>query len=382
MQLSKLYINFIDSEKTSGILLLIFTALSLAISNSFLSNSYINSWHTIVANKPIYFWINDVLMTLFFLMVGLEIEREVYIGELSNLKKASLPIMAAIGGMVIPAIIHGYLNSNTIYQSGFAIPMATDIAFSLAILSLLGNKVPLSLKIFLTALAIIDDLGAIVIIATCYSNNLNQYYLLFTVAIFVMLLILNKLKVYVLWPYLLLGSAMWYCIFKAGIHPTITGVLVAFSIPFQQGQQGSISYKLQHFLHKPVAFVVMPLFALANTAIILPHANFAALINLNTVGIALGLIIGKPLGIFMFSMLGVYLKIASLPKGVSKINLWFVGCLAGIGFTMSIFISLLAFNNESLIIQSKIAIIAGSLLSGIIGYIGLIKSVSHNNTKL
>ena len=375
MKLSKLYSNFLKSETNAGIILLGCTIISILISNTALGNSYIALWHHTLFSQPFEFWINDVLMTLFFLMVGLEIEREIYIGELSNLKKASLPVVAAIGGMLIPALIHFLFNYGTNYQNGYAIPMATDIAFSLAILSLLGNKVPLSIKIFLTALAIIDDLGAIIVIATCYSNHLNLISLLFALGVFGIMLVLNRFKVYSLWPYLVLGIIMWICVYQSGIHPTITGVLVAFAIPFQDGKDHSISYKLQDFLHHPVAFIILPLFALVNTAILLPSSIFSDLMETNTMGIILGLFIGKPLGIFLFSMLGIGLKICSLPKDVSKLNLWFIGCLAGIGFTMSIFISLLAFHSEVIIIQSKIAIIIGSLLSGIIGFIGLNKTL-------
>ena len=375
MKFSKLYTEFLQSEKIAGVILLGYTLLSIILSNTSFSSTYIHLWHGTLFSHPIEFWVNDVLMTFFFLMVGLEIEREIYIGELSNIKKASLPIIAAIGGMLIPAAIHFTFNHHSDYQNGYAIPMATDIAFSLAILSLLGNTVPLSIKIFLTALAIIDDLGSIIVIATCYSNNINQISLLIALGIFAVMLVLNRFKIFSLWPYLLLGIIMWIFVYQSGIHPTITGILVAFAIPFQRGEENSISYKLQHFLHHPIAFIVLPLFALANTAILLPSSVFIDLINTNSIGIVLGLLIGKPLGIFLFSMLGIGLKICSLPKDVSKINLWFVGCLAGIGFTMSIFISLLAFNADGIITQSKIAIIIGSLLSGVIGFIGLKKTL-------
>ncbi len=375
MKFSKLYTEFLQSEKIAGIILLICTALSITLSNTTFGNYYLHFWHSNLFSHSVEFWVNDVLMTFFFLMVGLEIEREIYIGEISTIKKASLPIIAAIGGMIVPAIIHFTFNHHTDYQNGYAIPMATDIAFSLAILALLGNKVPLSIKIFLTALAIIDDLGAIIVIATCYSNNIEQLSLLIAIGIFGVMLVLNRFKVYTLWPYLLLGSIMWIFVYQSGIHPTITGVLVAFAIPFQSGEENSISFKLQHFLHKPVAFIVLPLFALANTAILLPPSVFSTMLNSNFEGIVLGLLLGKPLGIFLFSMLGIGLKICSFPNNISKLNLWFIGCLAGIGFTMSIFISLLAFNDDAIISQSKIAIIIGSLLSGIIGYIGLNKTL-------
>jgi NhaA family Na+:H+ antiporter len=310
-------------------------------------------------------------MTIFFLLVGLEIEREIYIGELSNLKKSMLPIIAAIGGMIVPALIHFAFNSGTSTQNGFGIPMATDIAFSLAILSLLGNRVPASLKIFLTALAIIDDLGAITVIALFYSTNFSFLNFAIAIALFIVMLILNRLKIYSVWIYLLIGMVMWFFMYRSGIHATITGVLLAFAIPFEKGNENSISYRLQHRLHLPVAFIILPLFALANTAIVIPSGVLQELSSGNSYGIILGLLIGKPLGIFMFSLVGMLLGWCTLPAGLKKHHLLWTGLIAGIGFTMSIFITLLAFNDSSLVNVSKIAVIVGSLLSAVIGYFGL-----------
>jgi NhaA family Na+:H+ antiporter len=305
------------------------------------------------------------------LLVGLEIEREIYKGELADVKRAMLPILGAIGGMLVPAIIHYIFNHGTASQKGFGIPMATDIAFSLAILSLLGNKVPVSLKIFLTALAIIDDLGAIIVIAIFYSKNISLVYLGFAFLLFCIMLVLNRIKFYKTWVYLLLGILMWFFMYRSGIHPTITGVLLAFTLPFSDGKETSPSYVLQHRLHKPVAFFILPLFALANTAISIPASVFTQLTMPNSYGIIFGLVLGKPLGIFLFSVAGAAIGLCSIPTDVKRRHLLWIGLLAGIGFTMSIFITLLAFNNETLLYGSKIAIIVGSVLSGTLGYLGL-----------
>jgi NhaA family Na+:H+ antiporter len=371
MKLSKLYTDFTNSEKASGIILLLCTVLSLILSNSAISHDYLHLFHIELAHKPIEFWINDGLMTVFFLMVGLEIEREIYIGELSDIRKSLLPIIAAIGGMIVPALIHFSFNSGTATQNGFGIPMATDIAFSLAILSLLGKRVPVSLKIFLTALAIIDDLGAILVIALFYSKDFSGFYFSIAMGLFGLLLILNRLKVYRIWLYLLIGMLMWFCMYKSGIHATITGILLAFAIPFGKGDEESVSYRLQHKLHLPVAFIVLPLFALTNTAIRIPSGIVNDLSAPNSYGIICGLLVGKPVGIFLFSMLGILIGWCSLPGGLKKRHLLFTGLLAGIGFTMSIFIALLAFNDAGIINTSKIAIIIGSVISAILGYIGL-----------
>jgi NhaA family Na+:H+ antiporter len=369
MKLTRLFTEFFHSEKASGLILVICTLVSLVLANTAFGDHYIHGWHTALGGKPVEFWINDGLMTIFFLLVGLEMEREIYIGELADVKKSLLPVFAAIGGMAVPALIHFVFNSGTASQGGIAIPMATDIAFSLGILSLLGNKVPPSLKVFLTALAIIDDLGAIIIIALFYSKGISGLYIGLAAGLFIVLLVLNRLKVHAVWIYLVLGIVMWFLMLRSGIHTTITGVLVAFAIPFGNGDEQSPSYKLQHFLHKPVAFFILPLFALANTAIAIPATWMQDLTSSNSLGIALGLVVGKPAGIFLFAMLSVWLGLTSIPAELKKVQILWTGLLAGIGFTMSIFITQLAFTDESLVIGSKIAIILGSLVAGLLGFL-------------
>jgi NhaA family Na+:H+ antiporter len=311
-------------------------------------------------------------MTIFFLLIGLELEREIYQGELSNIKDALLPIFAAIGGMLIPAGIYLFFNWETAAQSGAGIPMATDIAFALGVLSLLGNRVPVSLKIFLTALAVIDDLGAILVIAFFYTKTILWTNLLIALALFIGLFILGKyFKVRNLIPYIIGGVAMWYFMLHSGIHATITGVLLAFAIPFGKGEKKSTSYILQHALHKPVAFVILPIFALANTAIAVNGNIEEILVATSSIGIALGLIIGKPLGIFLLTLVAVKLRFCRLPEGLNWKTIVGVGFLGGVGFTMSIFITLLAFENEMLISNAKLIIMLASLLAGSLGYVFL-----------
>ncbi|HBD25859.1 Na+/H+ antiporter NhaA [Flavobacterium sp.] len=371
MKATQLYKDFFESEKSGGLVLIAFTLISLLIANSVFGNSYIHLWETQFAGHSIEHWINDGLMTIFFLLIGLELEREIYKGELSHIKDALLPIFGALGGMLVPALIFLLFNFGTNTQSGAGIPMATDIAFALGILSLLGNRVPTSLKIFLTALAVIDDLGAIIIIAVFYTKTLLWANLLIALGIFTFLLILNRLKVNNLIPYLIGGVIMWYFMLHSGVHATITGVLLAFAIPFGDGGEKSPSYVLQHFLHKPVAFIIMPIFALANTAIVI-GSDFNSIISQNySVGIALGLIIGKPLGIITILFLAIKLKFCQLPNELNWKSILGVGFLAGIGFTMSIFITLLAFEDETIINNSKFIILLSSLIAGIIGFIAL-----------
>jgi Na+:H+ antiporter, NhaA family len=371
MELNRLLKDFIKSEKSAGIILGFCALLSLLLANSPMESYYTNLFHFKIFSKSIEFWINDGLMTVFFLLVGLEIEREIYIGELADIKKSLLPIIAAIGGMVVPALIHFVFNNNMPTQSGFGIPMATDIAFSLAVLSLLGKRVPLSIKIFLTALAIIDDLGAILVIALFYSKSFSAFYFMMATVLFIAMLILNRFKVYILWIYLLIGLFMWFFMYRSGIHATISGVLLAFAIPFQKGEENSISHTLQHRLHLPVAFIILPLFALANTVIKIPASVVADLCSPNSYGIIFGLAIGKPLGIVLFCLIGTGIGWCKFPEGLKKSHLIWIGFIAGIGFTMSIFITLLAFDDQQLVIASKIAVLVGSLLSGVIGYCGL-----------
>lgn len=379
MNITKLFNEFVSSEKSSGLILLVCSALSIVLANSFLSRDYLHFWHTGILNKSLEFWINDGFMTLFFLLVGLEIEREIYAGELTDVRKSLLPILAAAGGMILPAIIHLIFNSGTIYQSGFGIPMATDIAFSLGILSLLGSRVPFSLKVFLTALAIIDDLGAILIIAFFYSTDFSIIFFSFAVLIYAIMILMNKKGVYKIWPYIVLGCVLWYCVYLTGIHPTITGVMLAFAVPFRKGDEKSPSFILQHNLHKIVAFFILPVFALANTAILLPTSMSQALSNSNSIGIILGLVLGKPAGIIVFSVAGVATGLCVLPEDINFKHIFGTGLLAGIGFTMSIFITLLAFSDNITVINSKISVLAASVLAGILGYLWLHFTLPREN---
>lgn len=368
---TKLFKDFFESEKSGGLVLIGCTLISLVLANSVFGTTYLHFWHANFAGQPIEYWINDGLMTIFFLLIGLELEREVYLGELSNIKNALLPIFGAFGGMLVPAALYLLFNYGTNTQSGSGIPMATDIAFALGILSLLGNKVPTSLKIFLTALAVIDDLGAILVIAVCYTKTLFWNNLLTALGIFGFLLILNRLKIRNLLPYLIGGVVMWYFMLNSGVHATITGVLLAFAIPFGNGNRKSTSYILQHFLHKPVAFIILPVFALANTAIVLSSNMGEVITQHYSIGIALGLIVGKPLGIFTLSILAVKLGICQLPSDLNWKTILGVGFLGGIGFTMSIFVTLLAFDDTTIINNAKFIILLSSLTAGIIGYSSL-----------
>ena len=386
MKLTKPFKSFFQSEKAGGILLLFVTILSLYLANSLIQTEYIQFWSTEVGHHSITHWINDGLMTIFFLLIGLELEREIYHGELSSIKNAALPIFGAFGGMLVPAGLFLLLNFGTITQNGAGIPMATDIAFAIGILSLLGNRVPASLKIFLTALAVIDDLGAIIVIAVFYTTSIAFGNLAIALGIMGGLFILNRMKVYNLIPYLIGGIAMWYFMLNSGVHATITGVLLAFVIPFGDGSKKSPSYILQHFLHKPVAFIILPLFAVANTCIAINSGWQDGLNHPNSIGIILGLVVGKPLGIFLFSFLGVSLGLCTLPKNLQWKTIIGAGMLGGIGFTMSIFITLLAFKNdgEEVITYSKIAILIASFIAGTMGFLWLKFSLKNpaQKTKL
>ncbi|MBC7747413.1 MAG: Na+/H+ antiporter NhaA [Methylotenera sp.] len=378
MKLTTLFKEFFESEKVAGITLILCTVISLGIANSYCGAGYQHFWHSDFAGHSVEFWINDGLMAIFFLLIGLELEREIYIGELSDLKSAALPIFAALGGMLIPAGLYLAFNYGTVTQSGAGIPMATDIAFALGILSLLGNKVPTSLKIFLTALAVIDDLGAILVIALFYTKDLLLNNLFIALGIFGFLLILNRLKVRNLIPYLIGGVVMWYFMLNSGIHATVTGVLLAFAIPFGNGGEKSTSYILQDFLHKPVSFVILPLFALANTAIVIGSDIGETVSQHYSIGIALGLIAGKPLGIMLFSFTAVTIGLCKLPEDLNWKAILGVGFLAGIGFTMSIFITLLAFDDQAVITNSKFVILLTSLIAGTIGFL-LLKATLKND---
>jgi len=371
IKISKLFVDFFESKKSGGLILLVCTVISLLLANSVFGDSYLHFWDTDVAGNTLEYWINDGLMTVFFLLIGLELEREMYIGELSDFKTALLPIFGALGGMLVPAGFYLYFNFGTSTQSGAGIPMATDIAFALGILSLLGKRVPVSLKIFLTALAVIDDLGAIVVIALFYTKTLFWTNLGIALGVFGVLLLLNRLKVKNTIPYLLGGIVMWYFMLHSGVHATITGVLLAFALPFGNGNKKSASYRMQHFLHKPVSFFILPIFALANTAIRL-NGNLGEILTEHySIGIATGLIVGKPLGIFACSLLAVKMGFCRLPSDLNWKSICAVGFLGGIGFTMSIFVTLLAFEDTAIINNTKFVIILSSLVSGTLGYLAL-----------
>lgn len=383
MKLTKTFKAFFESEKSGGLLLLFVTIVSLVLANSPFQTQYIAFWETQLGSHSITHWINDGLMTIFFLLIGLELEREIYQGELSSLKNAALPIFGALGGMVVPAGIFLLLNFGTITQNGAGIPMATDIAFAIGILSLLGNRVPTSLKVFLTALAVIDDLGAILVIAVFYTKTIAFINLFIAFAIMGGLYILNRRNVHSLFPYLIGGAVMWYFMLNSGVHATITGVLLAFVIPFGNGGKKTSSYRLQHFLHKPVAFFILPVFAIANTCIPINSNWYEGLNHSNTLGIMLGLVIGKPLGIWLFSFVAVTLGICTLPKDLNWKKIIGAGMLGGIGFTMSIFITLLAFkeSGEDVITYSKIAILIASFVAGTLGFLWLKFSLKSGKAK-
>ncbi len=372
MKVTQLFKDFFESEKLGGLVLLVCTIVSLVLANSSFGESYHHFWLIEFSGKSLEYWINDGLMTIFFLLIGLELEREIYQGELSNIKDALLPIFAAIGGMIVPAAIFLAFNFGTPTQSGSGIPMATDIAFAIGILSLLGNKVPISLKIFLTALAVIDDLGAILIIAIFYTKTIVWGNLAIALGIFVLLFVLGKyFKVKNLLPYLIGGVVMWSFMMHSGVHATITGVLLAFAIPFGNGGNKSTSYILQHVLHKPVAFIILPIFALANTAIFM-SGDLTKIVTENySLGVALGLVLGKPIGIFLLTFLTVKIGWCQLPSDMNWKSVLGVGFLGGIGFTMSIFITLLAFDSAAIINNTKLVIVFSSLLAGIIGFVFL-----------
>lgn len=376
-KLTKLFTEFFQSEQSSGIVLILCTLIALIIANSPFGKSFIDFWHIklgfetsrIGLNLTLEHWINDGLMAIFFLLIGLEIEREIYIGELSDLKSASLPIIAALGGMAVPALLYFLLNQGTATQNGIGVPMATDIAFALGVLALLGRKVPTSLKVFLTALAIIDDLGAILIISVFYVGDFSFLYLILALGIYGLLLIINRLGVHGLPFYLIPGVFMWYFMLQSGVHATVAGVLLAFALPFGDGSETSPSYKLQHFLHKPVAFGIMPIFALANTGIPLTGRWIENLVAPNSLGVFAGLFLGKPLGIFMAAFLAVKAGLSQLSADLAWKHILGAGFLGGIGFTMSIFITLLAFTDPGIVQSTKISILLTSLLAGFAGFL-------------
>jgi len=376
---------FFKLEAASGLVLLISAILALIISNSSLSSFYFETLEKYIfigfnnfgLKLSVLHWINDVLMAIFFFFVTLEIKREFIQGELSNIRQAVLPIIAAIGGMLVPALIYVYINfGNAVTLNGWAIPTATDIAFSLGVLSLLGSRVPISLKVFLTALAIIDDLGAIVIIAFFYSGDLSLLYLSMMLLSFIGLLILNKFEIKMFLPYLVIGILLWHFTHESGIHATIAGVLLACTIPHREKEKDfSLLIKLEHGISPYVAFGIMPLFAFANAGVSLEGIQFSSLLLPVPLGILLGLFIGKQLGVFLFSYVSIKLGFAQMPNGSNWINLYGVGILTGIGFTMSLFVGNLAFaENAEYMDGVKLGVLSGSLLSTVAGYFLILRS--------
>jgi NhaA family Na+:H+ antiporter len=373
--LSRSFQAFFDSEKSGGILLILCTVVSLLLANSPAGMHYLEFWQTRVAGLSIELWINDALMAVFFLLIGLELERELYVGELSDFRNALLPIFAALGGVVAPALIHYSLNAGTPTASGFGIPMATDIAFALGVLAILGSRIPLSLKVLVVAFAVIDDLCAIIVIAVFYTAHLSIAYLLAALAVWGVLLVLNRLfRVMSLLPYLLGGVLMWFLMLKSGVHATIAGVMLAFAIPFSHRDDDatSPSHKLEHVLHKPVAFIILPVFALANTMVPIAAGWMQGLASTNSLGIAIGLILGKPLGVALLCFVAVATGLCRLPDDLDWRHVLGAGILGGIGFTMSIFITNLAFAGDAATINaSKMAILLASLTAGMAGFLWL-----------
>lgn len=375
--------KFFQIAQSSGNLLIICVILSLMIANSSLGEGFQDVLNYKLGSYSISLWINDGLMTIFFLLVGLEIKREILEGELSSFKNATLPIFAALGGMLIPALIFYFFNQGSKYENGWGIPMATDIAFSLAIISMLGKRVPVSVKIFLTALAIVDDLGAIVVIAIFYTEKLETTYLLLSGLVMLVLMLLNFLKVKKHIFYLIPGVFLWYFMHHSGIHATIAGVLLAFTIPTNDSNtEISPLEKLEELLHTPVNYFIMPLFALANTNIKFHSGMVDGLFTNFGYGIILGLVLGKVIGINLFSFIAIKLKLSDLPNNSQWSQMLGAGLLAGIGFTMSIFIALLSYKgNTEIQDEAKFAILVASAISGFLGYF-LLKLISKKTHSL
>ena len=391
------YINapfkwFFKLEAASGLILLIAALLALILSNSDLNNYYFETLnaHILIGTSSfgldlsVLHWINDALMAVFFFIVTLEIKREFIQGELSKPKQALLPIIGAVGGMAIPAIIYIFINFNSEHTlKGWAIPSATDIAFSIGVLSLLGSRVPISLKVFLTALAIIDDLGAILIIALFYSGELQYLYLILMMSSFILLIALNKTGIKKFLPYLLIGLFLWYFTYMSGIHSTISGVLLASTIPHKGGEKDfSLLLKLEHILSPYVAFGIMPLFAFANAGVMLTGVSIGKLLEPVPLGIVCGLFFGKQIGVFTFSYVSIKMKLAEMPKNSNWLKFYAVGILTGIGFTMSLFVGNLAFVEHPEYLDGvKVGVLVGSFLSALVGYFMLLFAI-RNNYKL
>lgn len=386
MNLSLYFKKFFNNSQSSGIILIFCVLISLLIANSSAAENFQHfldqevGTHLFGLEYPVSIWINDGLMAVFFLLVGLEIKRELVEGELSSFKNASLPIFAAVGGMLVPAVIYSIFNTGTEYSNGWGIPMATDIAFSLAIISMLGKKIPNSIKIFLAALAIVDDLGAILVIAIFYTEQIHWSYLLLSFGVTALLFILNFLKVTKTIFYIIPGLFLWYFLHHSGIHATIAGVLLAFSIPTNASNvEISPLEKLEHQLHIPVSFLIMPIFALTNTNITFSSEMVAGVTSTLGLGIICGLVLGKLIGINLFSLIAIKLKLSSLPQNSNWLQMIGVGLLAGIGFTMSIFIALLSFKGEIQIQdEAKFAILIASFIAAIAGFTILSVSSKEN----
>ncbi|RVD69717.1 Na+/H+ antiporter NhaA [Mesorhizobium sp. M4A.F.Ca.ET.029.04.2.1] len=367
--------EFLDGEAAGGIILMVAAALALIVANSPLAQIYFAALHAHLGPLSVAHWINDGLMAVFFLLVGLEIKREMLDGQLSTWPRRVLPGIAAAGGMVVPALVYVAINrDNSAALSGWAIPTATDIAFALGVLSLLGNRVPASLKIFLTALAIIDDLGAVIIIALFYTSGLSLAYLGAAFAVIAVLVVLNRMRVMNLIPYLLLGAVLWVLVLKSGVHATLAGVALALTIPLERAAgishdlEQSPLHRLEHGLHKLVPFLVIPIFGFANAGVSLAGLSMAALVEPLTLGVAAGLVLGKLVGVFGSSALAIRLGLADLPVNAGWLHMIGISLLCGIGFTMSLFIGLLAFASDVALQDAvKVGILAGSLVAALLG---------------
>lgn len=378
--------RFLESQSSAGLVLMGAAVLALMVANSPLGPNYETILHAYVGPLSVGHWINDALMAVFFLFVGLEIKREMLDGQLSTWSRRILPGIAAAGGMMVPALVYLVFNRGPT-AAGWAIPAATDIAFALGVIALLGNRVPASLRVFLAALAIIDDLGAVMIIAAFYTAQLSIPDLAGAAVALMVLIGLNRFGVLRLTPYLLVGAILWVLVFRSGIHATLAGVVLAFTIPMQctpgrpDNDSDSPLHRLEHALNLPVGFLVVPIFGLANAGVPVLTLPAEALVAPVTLGVALGLLIGKITGVFGFSMLAVRLGLADMPAHAGKRQLLGVALLCGIGFTMSIFITLLAFPGSQLLqAEAKLGVLAGSFLSGLLGYL-LLRSVTSGRPK-
>lgn len=375
---------FFESERSSSVLLVIATMVSLAVANSSLGPAYTAIWNVEIGGDPLIGWINDGLMAVFFLHIGLELERELYSGELSNPSQAILPIVAALGGMLIPALLHFAFNAGTPTQSGVGIPMATDIAFALGALAMLGQRVPATLKVFVVAYAVMDDLGAMLVIAAFYTAKLSFGYLAAAISAWLVLVVLNRgFRVQALSPYLAGGALTWWLLHHSGVHATLAGVALAFAIPYssRDADSASPSHRLEAMLHRPVAYGILPVFALANTGLVLGGEWVQSLASANSVGILAGLVVGKPLGVVAAAWVAVKVGLSRLPADLNWRHIIGAGMLGGIGFTMSIFIANLAFADApATVTDSKVAVLVASVVSGLAGYLWLSATSRRSGT--